>query len=815
MDHWGDPWADNANDKSPRKGAATSPLPPAFTFTSGPLNGFVDEAGWGNNDDEGFEEWATLPKIGAKEVKLAGAEPLPPGNKALGSANWDSVSYGEREDLDDEWPRTVSSTPQDPENVDSEPSDSATVTQFDDAVEAYTVRELTFRPQPDIELSAQPSTSPSEASRNELPIESPRTSIEDERIASGTTKDTTPQDEALVSIVQSDTILADVNVEAHVEDKDTEKALQSTENIDEHGPDPSDVKTPLPNSSVNSSASDIEETSEPISEDADRAYANQSQARVTAFTFDPTLLALIFPQSEMGGEQTEPPDGPIYSTSARKAWYRLTRKQTMREFNHGDNDGNYVRVTWTNSHIRTEVNKVVSRWAREDRISGTGPGAKASFYWDTPAPVESKTPFGHLRTQSSVPTTKIAAPARQSLPPLAANKAAAFDWSSSASADTWKLDSPAQRSTSTPLTLENLTVAKLRRQEGRAVSVDLTSSRPEQTPQKPAAIVSHIAVASPILPPVSQSSAEASIHWANSSLDTISIPAAEAEDSFGDDDDWGEMVQTPTLPTLDQTNLHPQPSEVDNAPVPPLPEPSQQATVLAQTEPAEPAFSSPIVRLQSTISPTSALFKHNSFVPLHTEQGPVGPGILKPADGVSHSISAKKLESNVPTSPSAEMVGTSAKTTDDDMVDNGDESFSYIASVPVSASPIVEESRPALMMDRDPISNAQPAAPIQATADPWTNADFSCFESALPVTISQPHLQTHNSSDPLSFFNTTIPTPMSTANPFSYSPPHDRGPPPPQPLANATNSVQRRKAEEDHIISSILGGLPDLSFMLR
>ena len=110
----------------------------------------------------------------------------------------------------------------------------------------------------------------------------------------------------------------------------------------------------------------------------------------------------------------------------------------------------------------------------------------------------------------------------------------------------------------------------------------------------------------------------------------------------------------------------------------------------------------------------------------------------------------------------------------------------------------------------------RPATPVQASTDSWVDADFSFFESALSGAAPQQPSQTQDPSDPLSFFDT--PAPISTrpaAKLFSRSPPRDTTPPPIQPLTNATGSLQRRKAEEDQIISDILRDLPDLSYMLR
>ncbi|KAF9691277.1 hypothetical protein EKO04_010654 [Ascochyta lentis] len=827
MDHWGDPWADNASHKSPTKDAVASPLPSAFSFAPIPLNGFVDDAGWGTNDDDGFGDWATSPRVSSGNVASAGVESPPAGDRTSDSARWGTASHKERDDLAEGWPEAASNTAQDFEQVDSEPSDSATVSRLDEAVDRDAVEEPTLQLQPDVE-SVRSSTSPSETSRNEVPVESPRTSIEDER---GITKDQLPQDEVFASTLRSDAIVADASPESEFKEEDSGEVPENSENVDKHAPDIGDAKESLPSSSGDSREPDVHEEPSAISDDVTTAVVSQPHVQTTAFACDEAALAQLFPSKKDPGDQLDTHDDPIYSTSARKAWYRLTRKQTMREFNHGDNDDNYIRVTWTNSHVRAEVNKVVGRWAREDRISGTGPGARASFYWDTAAPPEPKAPFRHSRTQSSVPTTKTVLPARQSMPPLATGKPAAFDWSSPAPADPWKLDGPAQHSISTPLTLKNPAVSKIQRQEGRAVSVDLTPRRPEQTAHKRTATVSHAssettAVANLISPPISQPSSEVSDPWTNiSSIGSSLISTVEAADPpIDDDDDWGEMVQTPTLPTPNQLDPFSQPaaSNTENTHLPPFIKPSLQEVRSAQTESAESMFASPIVRLQSTISPTSALFQAKSFVPLHAEQGPIGPGILKPANRKLLPTSEQKptKEDSIRSSSENVDVGT-VDTSDDKDAQNG-EDHAWTAPEPAPLSHKSEELQSAIPTNRDLTPIVLPATPVQASADPWADADFSFFESSLPVAASQPTAQIQEPSslsdlsDPLSFFGTPDPTSTSyPPQPSSRSPPRDTTPPVLQPLTGATSSVQRRKAEEDQTISSILAGLPNLSYMLR
>ncbi len=221
MDHWGDPWADNADDKSPAKNAVTSPLPPSFTFSPVPVNGFVDDAGWGNNDDE-FGDWASPPRVDAGDPALKDVESLVVRQGVPDIAGWSAVSHGETTGFPEEqWPEAVSNTSQDADRVDSEPSDSATISQLDESSRKDVDKESAGQMHPDVESSTRSSSSPSEISRNELSIESPRTSVEDERSAGATTKEIASQDDSVVSVERSTTEHTKLTVVDQVEEDDS------------------------------------------------------------------------------------------------------------------------------------------------------------------------------------------------------------------------------------------------------------------------------------------------------------------------------------------------------------------------------------------------------------------------------------------------------------------------------------------------------------------------------------------------------------------------------------------------------------------
>ncbi|GME60769.1 hypothetical protein GTA08_BOTSDO01271 [Neofusicoccum parvum] len=130
------------------------------------------------------------------------------------------------------------------------------------------------------------------------------------------------------------------------------------------------------------------------------------------FEPDLNLIGKLFPDADSKNDLPEVEDSPIKPTNARKAWYRLTRIETMREIGSGKNHDNYVRVGWRDSDVRTEVNQIVGRWASEDRINGrTLLGGKpgATFGWDYPMPSPASSVFSmnsHKRNASAATTPR-------------------------------------------------------------------------------------------------------------------------------------------------------------------------------------------------------------------------------------------------------------------------------------------------------------------------------------------------------------------------------------------------------------------------
>ncbi|CBY00184.1 hypothetical protein IAQ61_011118 [Plenodomus lingam] len=822
MDHWGDPWSDNANDASASKAEVTSPLPSAHTSAPVLLNGFLDDAGWGN-EDHSFGDWAIAPQptvpTATTPHALTGDAKTPDGHDPFQvGREWDVEGHGESTPPVDghgwhQEHRTGAGT----DSVPSEASDSTTTVQQGSSPHDTTIESL-GQIQPDDDSSARPSTSLSERSHNEPPAESPRTSIEEDRGAN-----------------KSSGHGLDVPEESAVESRQEGKGR--SESVQEGVPDEAasfltknnTKRVPQKDNVLGSNVGDIEEDTSPDSQSFQNEPAPAQQIfKDNIFRVDTTLLDELFrPLQKLGKQDEEAPDDPIYSTAARKAWYRLTRKQTLREYNNGNADDNYIRVTWANSEIRKEVNKVVGRWAREDRLSGTGPGARASFYWDTSAPLEPKRPLVHSRTKSHVPTPRAVIPARQSLPPVNTSASAAFDWSSAETADYWKLDSPAPRSASSPLTANPVQACQLNR-ESRAVSVTTTSPDLGMCEIVSIQPFETMGAADPIAPPPITSSLPALTEPLNTS-GSIDTKIKQTDDDGAavapveDDDEWGEMVGSP-IPTQLETSKTILQAALASDTLPALPAtPPSNRSFFVQKQPADTMQTSHITRLKGTISPTSAIFGPRSFVSLGVEQGPVGPGILKPVkrpEMVIFDHDPKKPSSVLPAdfavlhkseNDCADPVGAPCDETIIDIPhlepafapteDDGSSTFASVTSSPPPAGTDTLQTN---------------TASQQPIADAWANVDFSFFESAQPVPVpAQPKL---GDSDAFSIFETPARSARSSSGASSKS--NARSPPrasplPIQSLTGATNAAQRRKDEEEQTIRDILSRLPNLAYMLR
>jgi len=227
--------------------------------------------------------------------------------------------------------------------------------------------------------------------------------------------------------------------------------------------------------------------------------------------------------------------------SERKTWYRISRMGSSRKHNAGD-DENYRLVTWPTSAIRVDTIKIVRRWMEEDSIAGRvtlGGGVsktqKNMFGWDSSAePVTLDTVFGrkkHIRGSSVQslhdPQRKVSGtsyrPSSVVVPPVAT-----FGWSSNS-----------------PTSVPQTQLPSVIQPPSDRITIPMKPILPP--PQKPAVIEKPA-------PPVLSAPGD-------------TLPQSAAQD---DDDDWGEMVSSPSeskatgggLLSLDEAFSFPAPSSV-------------------------------------------------------------------------------------------------------------------------------------------------------------------------------------------------------------------------------------------------------------
>ncbi|KAF1994127.1 hypothetical protein P154DRAFT_567546 [Amniculicola lignicola CBS 123094] len=833
MDHWGDPWADDAEPKTMtvkrEEPEVRKEVAPAPVASAGPVlfGSFLDDAQWGaDGEEEGFGGWGGAPVQGddgrAEETRVAVREQTSFEESALEVVRDDGLHAKSAFDIGNEGWGSIEDeedTPRHYEQVVSEASDSATTMQPDDAIER-TSQDLEHISHRDDDLSTRPSTSPSDASHTGPLSESPRTSIEEERTLAR-------ELEVLPEAAGGKTTQAVADTEDEVETSKV-PSEDGEEMDDEFGDFEEDsldtIEEEIPSLAVTEAP--LEEASSSIHKDMNSEFVPPKPLPLAALATDLVLINELFSPSKNTEEPPEAPDNPIFTTSARKAWYQLTRKQTLREYNSGSDENSYIRVTWANSNIRTDVGKIIGKWAHEDRISGRGQAARASFYWDSKPVPEARAPITHTRKKSSISVSNPIRPIKPKVQPLATTlPTAQFNWSSEplASPDPWQQNSPTVRAVSSPITPKHIAVTKLQKPQSRASSLDLARQDSSQTPHRS----SMESVPKLISPTANGSKAdnqgfgdagsvgtsqpssaiERSDSWATlGALDTTPPPPvvnSAVNDDDDDDNEWGEMVESPAMSS---------PMSIPGPPptMPIKPPPPQPTTPLKHSSQSSPSASASrdaaqIVRLKGTVSPTSAVFRFNSFVPASTEDGPIGPGLLKPAalfrentpEKARIEYPAEAPDEKKPTRPPLTTSITDNFTAFESSLPSPDPEPVAISHTPIITSPTIPSPITAEHVS-DTQVHSVPENPLPTSL---FDVDFSIFESApLAPAQQQPVL---DPSDPFSLFDTPAPV-------FKREVPGAVTLPPKLPLTGASNSAQRRKEEEDEILRGIVEGFPDL-----
>ncbi|KAK8153905.1 hypothetical protein BKA80DRAFT_313701 [Phyllosticta citrichinensis] len=438
MDDWGDPWADavdNPKHIEPLDNVATTTR--NSTSTSTPvLGGFFEgesvwdtakEAdAWANatRDEPDAADLVVARKVASvndttEEPEKVSASAEVEESGALQPSVWDQPKNAPEETTDTpaetlstdvtpppeaEGPsRAATPSPAKPIQHGVDPSDSESTVRPGSAgtaaSEAVSGEDALPRPSQDLESRASTgrSASPSDDSHDEESSES-RTSFEDDNKLKGASEPKAPgkndhqedperlNDEKTQDVCEPNLEITGDNLE---EDDfgdfgDFEEEFEQTPDADSKADASSDkAVTPPPAAASSSSTADF--------------------GRRVSLKPDLSLIDQLFPVQVEIDKGKEIPFSPVAAISARKSWYRVTRRETLRKFESGNDGNSYVRVGWHESATRAEVTKIVARWTTEDRINGrTLLGGKpgAVFGWDYPVSPAS-TVMSHKRNASA------------------------------------------------------------------------------------------------------------------------------------------------------------------------------------------------------------------------------------------------------------------------------------------------------------------------------------------------------------------------------------------------------------------------------
>jgi len=559
MDIWADdPWAEaEPADKPATTGSIERPLPGWLTDdqsegipnheTFGDVApasnppapwAFGDEAGWGEDDEFGTFESHT------EDVDIHSDQD--PYLNTFGEALDKNARYDDHEC--DAANRSGQTTSVVTDGALSDSGSTITPSALDATISPEKAIDLTDVPSPPSsgheDTSSRPSTSPSPTLSNfshveDVQVDSPRTSFEADTASVAHAKDgaldglgLNPSEET-----ENETSLSRRNApnEQVVDENEfadiPDELLRSISNAPSHV---------LQASSADSEAVTRGDgvVSSPLGPSSSHIPSN---IQITT-NFD--AAKTLFSETAASTDLQEAHESSIWSTRSRKAWYRVTRRQTMRQYNLGKDENDYVRVRWKGSGIQSEVNKIVSRWSTADRFPGGGSlgGRPASMFgWEekpisTPAVSQRANvdspltdTFAHDSAARSMPSLtgrKPPSTAKAKAAPVTASPVAQFGWSTTASAK--RVSPPIPERTSSKQQSRASSVSPATVQTNGQPPKQMTKPLiPTQTLTAPRALPLSQPVAAPASAPISAITASGGL-GAEESLVFASSPSPES-----------------------------------------------------------------------------------------------------------------------------------------------------------------------------------------------------------------------------------------------------------------------------------------------
>ncbi|OBS21933.1 hypothetical protein FPOA_08270 [Fusarium poae] len=306
------------------------------------------------------------------------------------------------------------------------------------------------------------------------------------------------------------------------------------------------------------------------------------------FSIDMSKLDALFPSVDTSFPSPEPVpdvviDNSFTAISERKAWYLMSRPGSMRKHNMGD-DENYVRVGWNNSHVREQSIRIVRRWMEEDSITGRvvlgrrgGAAGAKIFNWDSSAPSteisisELLARKNHSRQASAASKGTVASPTAASFgwghAPIPSPTAAAA--APSSAPRTSNVSEPESASTAEPSPAEATKTSPASKM--RPPPLD-SHAKPRITEEPPSPIKPipleptnrPMSISQPLPFPSSPTISEPQSPINTTALLSTNRPVLISQaprsplaqpptnagwDDDEEDDDWGDMISSPTVET--------------------------------------------------------------------------------------------------------------------------------------------------------------------------------------------------------------------------------------------------------------------------
>lgn len=466
------------------------------------------------------------------------------------------------------------------------------------------------------------------------------------------------------------------------------------------------------------------------------------------------------------------------TVSERKTWYRISRPGTLRKHELGDDD-NYRRVTWAGSKVRDDVTVTVRRWMEEGSYSGRpavggGPAVKSGgFNWDAKSksePLSFDQIFG--KRKSVQPLKPAAAPLPRPLSLQPEPTGPGHSRNSSTSGKSLPPRSPLSIPEPPPGPAFGWST-------GAHGTSTPASPRPSSQYARPSLDVSSTRSALSRTASVHEPESRSSVQLAPPTLATPA-PALTIVDADDDDEEWGDMIASPAAESRPTRVLF------DNSMN------GSMASLHAQFTEAPPRRLGP-----RASASTSSL--HAQFV----EAPPPKPEATTVLDAVT-----SKLQETAQATPEEEPAAAPLDIWD----------FSAFESQPAAPTiPPTITSKPDFDFDT-PLQSPNSSVPSRTGSPsslPIPKPTPPQQHPRPPAPSAVPFRPQHGQQRSRSSLNLVRPSPLHNVITPKPAPPAETTVTKSVSFAQAGEDEDALSEEDAALVRKIVGGLPNLSYMLR